>query len=70
MKNVFAQNDTLAQSKYNRLLELVNNTALTVTQAAYTRVSTPNNDGSHMFTNLPTKFKLDTMTQLKWDSYL
>ena len=33
-------------------------------------VSTPSNDIDQIFTNIPIKFKIEGLTQFKWDNYL
>ena len=60
----------MAGSKYNALLEMVQNITLTVCGAFYSMSTTVNEDVNLMFTNVPIKFKLLAISQSKWDNYL
>ena len=69
-EKVFLQAQLSATSKYSMILEKVQNTALTLCRAAYSMATTVNVDVYLMFTNVPIKFKLQTMSQTQWESYL
>ena len=69
-EKVISQFQLSAGSKYNTLLEMVKNIALTVCSAAYSMSATVNEDVNQMFTNVPIKFKLLAMSQIEWNSYL
>ena len=69
-EKVFSQMQLSASSKYNALLQMVQNNALTVCRSAYTMASTVNDDVNLMFTTVPIKFKLQAMSQAQWEHYL
>ena len=69
-EKVFSQAKLSASSKYSTLLEMVQNIALTVCRSAYSMATSVNEDVDQMCTNVPIQFKLLSMSQLGWESYL
>ena len=69
-ENVFSQAKLSASSKYSALLEMVQNIVLAVCRAVYSMATTVNEDVNQTFTNVSIKFKLLTMSQIEWESYL
>ena len=67
-EKVYSKDNLSRQSKYYTLLELVKNNAKTLTRKAFNMASTPNNDVTQMLTNVPIIFKLEAMTEFKWNT--
>ena len=56
-EKVFSQSQLSPGSKFNALLEMTKNIALTMCRAAYSMSTTVKEDVDQMFTNVPIKFK-------------
>ena len=69
-EKVYSKDNFSGQSKYNTLLELVKNNTKTLTRNVYNMASMSNKDVNQMFTNVPIRFNLESMTEFKWNNYL
>ena len=65
-ENMFSQLKLSVGSKYNVLMEMVQNIALSVCHAAYSISTTVNEDVNLTFTNVYIEIKLLAMSQPKW----
>ena len=69
-EKVYSKDNLSRQSKYYTLLELVKNNAKTLTRKAFNMASTPNDEVTQMFTNVPMIYKLEAMTEFECNNYL